>query len=124
VYDLTDPTSVDDLEEWISDAANKTREDPDITYVLIGNKRDAVVEDAISNAGEMFSLKHGISEHLQFKVSALTDSLDYLKDIFMTIAQNIYATQTNNNPENTTGNTVEEPLILSSNRKKKQCYKC
>ena len=56
IYDISNLTSLYDLEEWISDAHQKTAEDPGITYAMIGNKGDLAEFDATSSEGKMLEV--------------------------------------------------------------------
>ena len=62
VYDITNPASLYDLEDWMTDAYHKTGEDSTITYSLIGNKRDQMDSDLGLNDGKLFCTRHDISE--------------------------------------------------------------
>ena len=99
MYDVTNPSSLDDLEDWTTDAHHKTAGDSSITYTLIGNKVDRIQDETCLLRANVFGLKHEIPEKLQFKISAANNSEESLKEIFKTVASNIYATQTNRDPE-------------------------
>ncbi len=122
VYDVTNLTSLYDLEEWISDAQQKTAEDPGITYTMIGNKADLAEFDSISNEGKMFGARHGILESLQFRISTQRESSETLKDIFKTVAERIYTVHTEAKQE-----TRTELSISITNPPKvaeKKCFNC
>ena len=98
LYDLTDPTSLYDLEDWVTDAYTKTSGDDSICYMLIGNKLDLAVTQ-ISDAGKNFSARHGIPEKLQFRISAISESKENLFRIFELLAREIYILQKSREPE-------------------------
>lgn len=131
IYDLTDPTSLYDLEDWITDAYNKTCGDNAITYALIGNKLDQYNAcDLGANSGITFSARHAIPEKLQFQTSAFKDSSESLLDIFETLAREIYTMQMSKEPEES--RSGETSLLVSDRghpgitdmRERRGCSKC
>ena len=99
MYDITNPASLYDLEDWMTDAYHKTGEDSTITYSLIGNKRDQMDSVLGLNDGKLFCTRHDISENLQFKLSAVDESEESLHVIFETLAREIFAVQMNREPD-------------------------
>lgn len=129
VYDLNNPSTLDDLEEWMIDAQSKTSEDPSITYMLVGNKRDKLQVGDPGNSSrraEVFGLKYAIPNSLQFKISAASDSLESLRENFKTFAQRVYSAQTMREPEEEEGRETGASLLVSDQHKtqKKSCQKC
>jgi GTPase SAR1 family protein len=97
VHDLTDPTTLYDLEDWMTDAYNKVPEGSVIDYVLIGNKLDEVgtgMDLESLDDGKCFAERHNIPEELQYKIAAEEDTKESLRAIFKTIALHIHTTQT------------------------------
>ena len=76
VYDITNPTSLYDLEDWMTDAYHKTGEDSTINYLLTHRKHK--ISDGLRSGGKLFSTRHDISEKLQFKLSAVNESKESL----------------------------------------------
>lgn len=126
MYDMTNLASLYDLEEWISDAHQKTAEDPAITYIMIGNKADVVDLDTSNNEGKMFGARHGVVEELQFRISAEKENSGSLHDILKTVAQKIYVAQVT---EESVDKEPQIVLTMSSKNspaenRKSQCTKC
>ena len=113
LYDLTDPTSLYDLEDWITDAYNKTSGEHSICYMLIGNKLDLAVTQ-ISDAGKSFGARHGIPEKLQFRTSAIGESKENLFRMFELLAREIYIMQKNREPEEVKASPDEGTVHLDS----------
>lgn len=124
VYDLTDPTSLYDLEDWMRDAYNKVPEDVAINYILIGNKLDRINNGIESHDDERcFAERHNIPEALQFKIAASEESTESLRAIFQTIALSIHTTQESETHTITeTVTLVEEEAESTSERK--GCFSC
>ena len=130
IYDLTDPTSLYDLEDWITDVYNKTGGESAITYALIGNKLDQYNAcDIGANSGTTFSARHSIPEKLQFQTSASKDSSESLLNIFEVLAREIYTAQMSKEPEESRSGGFEASLLVSDRgitdmREKRGCSKC
>ena len=121
VYDITNPTSLYDLEDWMTDAYHKTGEDSTITYSLIGNKVDQM--DSISKEEQHFCEEYGIPKSLQFKADASSESVQTLYGFFQTMAFSIHAKQCKRSSR-----LDSEPTILVTSKdtfhKPKLCFKC
>lgn len=127
MYDLTDPTSLYDLEDWVTDANNKTCGDDIITYALIGNKLDEHSTcDIGENSGRTFCARHAIPEKLQFQTSAAKESSESLLNIFEVLAREIYTVQMNKEPEES--RSTEASLLISDKEtvtaKRRGCSRC
>lgn len=97
VYDVTEPTSLYDLEDWMTDAYNKVPDGAIIDYALIGNKLDQAgtgMDPESFDDGKCFAERHNIPEALQFKIAASNDSVESLRAVFKTVALHIHKTQT------------------------------
>ena len=108
----------------MSDAQQKTAEDPAITYAMIGNKADMDEFDGTSGEAKMFGARHAIPEELQFRVSTQRESSETFHDIFKTVAHRIYTNQGKAEP-------AVDQVVLSisltnpaAETKKSQCSKC
>lgn len=127
MYDITDPATLYDLEDWMTDAYSKTSGDTTIIYALIGNKLDK--SDSCLNSGRTFSAKYGIPEKLQFKISAAKESRESIRDILKVLAREIYTVQMNKEPEE---ESIGDGTILISPEKeagsleqeKRKCCEC
>lgn len=133
VYDVTNPTSLYDLEDWMVDAYSKTAEDSTITYTIIGTRLDKVEETGTESSDcKHFCERFGIPEYLQFRVSDLSEGLHQsLMEIFKTLAQTIHVTQSGGNVTKTRNynhlRSSERALLLSSDQdseKSTPCFKC
>jgi GTPase SAR1 family protein len=129
IYDLTDPTSLYDLEDWMTDSYSKTSGDGDIVYTLIGNKLDQYNAcDVGANSGKTFCARHAIPEKLQFQTSAFKDSRESLLSIFEVLAREIYTMQMDKEPVDSQSSSrtllliPEEEVHTATDTGKKGCY--
>ena len=125
MYDLTQSSTINALEEWTSDAYSKTANDPSMTYALVGNKSDKPQDENSKLRAEVFMAKHSIPEELHFKVSAVSDSEETLDEVFRTLARNIHAKQKNRDPNDPYDSGAS--LIVSaenSESEKQRCFSC
>lgn len=125
IYDLTQSSTINGLEEWTSDAYSKTADDPSITYALVGNKADKPHDEMSKLRADIFVAKHSIPEVLHFKVSAVSDSTEALEEVFRTLARNIHAKQINRDPDGPYDSGAS--LIISDEHTdggKRSCFSC
>ena len=108
----------------MSDAQQKTSEDPGITYIMIGNKADMDEFDGTLGEAKMFGARHAIPEELQFRVSTQQENSTTLQEILKTVAHRLYANQMKTEP-------AADQVVLSVSltnpppeNKKNQCSKC
>lgn len=84
VFDLTDRTSFDDLDNWI--ALSKDAIDDDVIRILVGNKKDMIDKRQIDNdEANAFATKNGM---LYIEASPKTG--ECINDIFNNTAEKLY----------------------------------
>ncbi len=114
VYDISNKTTFDNVENWFNDLKNACKEEAFI--ILIGNKNDLENLRTVSN-----NMLINLGKNLGLAVME-TSAKEYIniKEAFYLLIKEMYSRVAKNLGDSTTKNVIGEGMVLSVDNSKKQ----